>query len=208
MLKAIEPARCDYVAEAMELLSEITEEIDRFEKDLSFMENCKKLAQFCYDCLDGQLKQKAGLFLIEISVFPATETEKELSGFEELFYNMAEDGLSNDIDFIRCRARLLAEQGKFRKSAELWSNICEIRKSQATSQNQRSWEWWRAKFYELACLAKWPQTKKQQLSHTIEILENSFSDIPPLWAEKLSSLKARLYRDSQQSTQVNPVREQ
>jgi hypothetical protein len=153
------------------------------------MWNCKKLAQFCCDCLEGQLKQRAGLLLVEISVFPATRTEKELSGFEEMLHNIAKAGLSNDIDFIRCRARVLAEQGKFHKAAELWSEIAKIRKEELASSNRRSWKWWRARFYELACLAELPQANKQQLRHIIEVLENSFSDIPPLWAEKLSLLK-------------------
>ena len=189
LLKAIKPGCCDYAGEAMELLLEVTEKIDRFEKDLSFMKSCKKLAQFCCDCLEGQLKQRAGLFLIETSVFSATKTEKELSGFEQMLHNIAKAGFSNDIDFIRCRARVLAEEGKFQKAAELWSEICAVRKEESASSNSRSWKWWRAKFYELACLAKWPQTNKQQLRHTIEILENSFTDIPPLWSEKLSLLK-------------------
>jgi hypothetical protein len=190
LLKAIEPGCCDYVGEAMELLFEVVDRIERFQKsDLSFMWNCKKLAQFCCDCLEGQLKQRAGLLLIEIFVFPATKTEKELSGFEEMLHNMAKAGLNNDIDFIRCRAKVLAEQGKFHKAAKLWSEICTVRKEESASSNRRSWKWWRAKFYELDCWAKQPQTQKKEVLHTIEVLENSFTDIPPLWAEKLSLLK-------------------
>jgi len=39
------------------------------------------------------------------------------------------------------------------------------------------------------CLAKIPRPHKKDILHTIEVLENSFADIPPLWAEKLNSLK-------------------
>jgi hypothetical protein len=174
----------------MELLSKIIDEIDRFQKyDSSFMENCKKLAQFCYDCLDGWEKQKAMLFSIEISTFTQIKDSRKLSAYEKLLDNLAENGLSNDIDFIRCKARLLAEQNKFGEAAALWAKICEIQKARPASGNLRSWKWWRAKFYELDCWAKRPQTQKNDVLHTIEVFENTFPDIPPLWAEKLTLLK-------------------
>jgi len=190
LVKAVQSNGCEYVAEAMKLLSEIVDEIDRFQKDdSSLTDNCEKLAQFCYDCLDGEIKQRAVLFLIEMSVFAETKKINKLSVFERLLDNMARAGLSEDVDFIRCRARLLARQGKFNKAAGLWAQLAETRKTELHSANQRSWKWWRAKYYELYCWSKCPQTKKDSLSHTIEVLENSFTDIPPLWAEKLSLLK-------------------
>jgi len=193
LVRATESSGCEHVAEAMKLLSEIVDEIDRFQKDKpSFMDNCKKLAQFCYDCLDGKIKQRAALLLIEISVFAETKRQDKLSGFEKLLDNMAKAGLSEDVDFIRCRARLLARQGKFNEAARLWAHIAQMRKSESLSASRRSWKWWRAKYYELYCWAKCPQTKKDSLSHTIEVLENSFTDIPALWAGKLSSLKQEI----------------
>ena len=190
LVRAAQSGGCEHVAEAMKLLSEIVDEIDRFQKDeSSLMDNCKELAQFCYDCLDGKIKQRATLFLIEISVFAETKKRNKLSGFERLLDNMARAGLSEDVDFIRCRARLLARQGKFNKAAGLWAHIGQMRKSQSLSASRRSWKWWRAKYYELCCRAKWPTTEKNSLLHTIEVLENSFTDVPALWAKNISLLK-------------------
>ena len=189
LLRAIDSNNCEYINEAMSLLSEVVDTIDRFEKSGLSFRALKQLAQFCYDCLEGQAKQRAGLFLIEVSIFPTPPREKKLSGFEKLLNGIAKDGLSGDVDFIRCRARLLTEQLKFDRASRLWAQVAEMRKSESPTANQRSWKWWRAKFYELDCWAKRPQTQKTSVLHTIEVLENSFHDIPSLWAEKLNSLK-------------------
>ena len=102
---------------------------------------------------------------------------------------IAKGGLGKSIDFIRCKARLKAGQAEFGEAAVLWAKVCEMRKSDSMPENERSWQWWRAKFYELECLAKEKDESKKQVLHTIEVLENSFTDIPPFWAEKLNILK-------------------
>jgi len=190
LLKAVDSNTCELTGQIMELLSEVVDTIEQFGKnDLSFMWNCKQLAQLCYDCLDGRARQKAALFLIEISLFSATSEEKKLSGFENMLDGMVKEGLSDNVDFIRCRARLLTKQLKFAQAGRLWAEVCEIRKHENPSPNQRSWKWWRAKYYELYCWSKCPQTQKKSVLHTIEVLENNFDGLPPLWAEKFNSLK-------------------
>lgn len=201
------PAICDidhfeYAGEALELLTEIIDQIDflaeQTEDFTDVAENCTQIAQFCYDCLDDQQRRLAGLYLIEAGLFSEDSSAARLQAAEEMLENLSEGAKKNDPDLIRCRARLLCEQGKFERSAELWSELCQIRKNPKAAQ--QSWKWWRAKFYELHC---WMQAAKnnsdslkkqtqQDVLHTIEVLENSFSDIPQFWAGKLSSLK-RLY---------------
>ena len=97
-----------------------------------------------------------------------------------------------DVNFLRCRARLLAEQGKFNKAAKVWAQVAQMRKKDMTPENQRSWKWWRAKFYDLDCWSKSPKTQKQEVLHTIDVLKNSFDNIPPLWAEKLNLLMGEI----------------
>jgi len=176
--------------EAMELLAEIVDRIDQVQEQTEefpkMMRDCKKIAEFCYRC---SRDRQSGLFLAEISIFAAAKEKGKLLEVEELLNNLAEDGADDEVDFIRCRARLLSEQGKFDEAARLWAHVAKIRKSEALSANRRSWKWWRAKFYELNCWAKRPRVQKMDVLHTIEVLENSFPDIPPLWAEKLNSLK-------------------
>jgi len=175
-----------------ELLAEVIERIDEFETEpaglysVEMMENCKKLAKFSYLSLDDR---QPGLFLAEISIFAADKDKEKLSAVEKLLNILAGDGRDDDVDFLRCQARLFCEQGKFERAAGLWAQVAEMRKNELPSSNQRSWKWWRAKFYELHCFSKLTQTKKEEVLHTIEVLENSFHDIPPLWAEKLNFLK-------------------
>ena len=190
LLRAIDPNDCRQIYEARGLLTKIVSEIDRLQVQtdnfVKMMQDSEKIARFYYDCLDNE---KAGLLLAEISIFSADKNQEKLSVIDTLLGNLAQNSDADNVDLLRCRARLLTEQGKFKEAAELWTQVANIRKSDAPSAQQRSRKWWRAKFYELNCWAKCPQTQKTSVLHTIEVLENSFHDIPPLWAEKLSSLK-------------------
>ncbi len=195
LVKAMEHNRCEHISEAMEVLSETAEELDRFEEaDIRFLENCRKLAQISYDCLEGQPQHIAALLLVEMSLFSATREENKLSAFEKLLESMAKEGLSNDVDLMRCRARLFAEQGKFAEAAALWAEVARMRKKAPGKPDLQTWKWWRAKYYELYCRSKCPQTDKQSLLHAIDVLENSFTAIPPLWAERIGLLKRQIDR--------------
>ena len=198
MLAAVELNRCENISEVMELLRQAVENIDLLQTtELNFtrtMQNCKRLAQFCYDCPDNQRHRQAGLLLAEVSAFADAKDQEKLAPADKLLNDITQAGDANDLDIIRCRARLLAAQNKFGQAAQLWSKTCETRKNESPSANQRSWKWWQGKFYELDCWMKMPQTKKEDVLHTIEILESSFVDIPPLWAEKLKSLKQQCHQ--------------
>lgn len=200
LLIAVEPNHCEHTGQTMELLSKITNEIDAMQQKLKnfseTMQNCKRLAQICYVCLDGMEKQQAGLFLAETATFAATKNPEELSTIEKLLDNLAKDSDADDVNLLRCRARLLTEQGNFNQASALWAKICQIRKAQPPSANQQSWKWWRAKFYELYCWSKCADAQKEDVLHAIEVLENSSSNIPSLWAEKLNLLKDKQTRNN------------
>ncbi len=194
MLLAIQDDSGSLAPTVMELLAEVIEKIDEFETEPANpyslqMENCRKLAQFCYLSLNNR---QSGLFLAEISVFTADKNKEKLLEADKLLNNLAGEGKDANVDLLRCRARLFCEQVEFDKAARSWAKIAKIRKNKLPEANQQDWKWWRAKFYELYCWSKCPQTKKEEVLHTIEVLENSFTDIPPLWAEKLNSLKVTL----------------
>ena len=190
MLLAIRLDSGTLADQAIELLCEIIDKIDESESHSdnfsSMIQDCKKLAEFGNICLNNR---QTALLLAEISVFAAFKDKAKLSEVEKLLDNLAEDGKGNDVVLLRCQARLLTEQAKFDQAAKLWAQICRIQKSETDSANQRSWKWWRAKFYELYCLAEQPDSQKENILHTIDVLENSFPGIPSLWAEKLSLLK-------------------
>jgi hypothetical protein len=192
MLLAIQDDSGSPAGAVTELLAEVIDKIDEFKTkpdnpySREMMENCKKLAQFCYSTLNDR---QSGLFLAEISVFAADKNKENLLEADKLLNHLAGDNRDADADLLRCRARLFFEQGKFEQAAELWAKIANMQKNKLPEANQQSWKWWRAKSYELYCWSKCHQTKSKEVLHTIEVLENSFTNIPPLWAEKLNSLK-------------------
>jgi hypothetical protein len=192
LLRAMQPNRCEHIGQAVELLAVIVEEIDRFETaDLGTLENATILAQLTRDCLDGREKHIATLFLIEISALSATDDEKRPAVSEKLLDSIPEEDARDNVDFIRCRARLLTRQGKFEQAAQVWARLAELRRSDPTPEDRRSWKWWRAKYYELYCRSACPRVDKAGLLHAIEVLENSFTAIPPLWAGKFNTLKEK-----------------
>ncbi len=192
LLKACQQDSCRYTHQAMSLLSEIIENIDTLQvqqdRFLQAAGNCRRLAQICFGCLEDL---QAGLFLVETSVFAANKNDDKLAEIEKLLDSLTTEDNEQNIDIIRCRARLFTEQKKYQDAAKLWSQICKSRQEKDFYSNSRSFQWWRAKYYELLCWSKLPKTEKQQVLHTIEVLENTFNDIPLLWAEKLKSLKQK-----------------
>jgi hypothetical protein len=102
----------------------------------------------------------------------------------------------NDVNGLRAQARLLMAKGDFSQSARLWAKIAEIRRNDTTELNQKSYNWWQAKFYELECLAKLPSTNAEEIRHTIEVLQNSYAEIPSPWAKKLNGLKEQLQNNN------------
>ncbi|UCC21576.1 MAG: hypothetical protein JSW23_07095, partial [Planctomycetota bacterium] len=181
---------CEHTGAVKELLSDIISEIEEYESRTGdfneMMQEVKTATRFCYDCSPDE---QSSLLLAEVCVLAAGKDKEKLSEAEALLENIAQTA---DVDIIRCRARLSSEQGKFDKAAGLWAQVAEMRKNESPAANQRSWKWWRAKYYELRCWAKCPQTNKTDVLHTIEVLENSFADIPALWAERLNSLKKQM----------------
>jgi hypothetical protein len=196
LLAAIGLDRTDYVIEAMALLSEIINKIDQLQEQSNdfpkLVSNCEKIARYCERISLSTFGlvpvSKARIYLAEISVFAALNKQEKLLAVKKLLDDLPSNDNNDIADFTRCRARLLTARGKFVEAARLWAQIAKM---QQNNTNQRTWKWWRAKFYELDCFAKMPQTEKQGVLHTIEVLESSYTDIPPLWAEKLNLLKQK-----------------
>ncbi len=191
MNSAVMPDSGSLAPEVTQLLSEVVENIEQFETGAGdfnkMLDNCRELAEFSNKSLNNR---QTALLLAEFLVFAADNEQSRLIEAENLLNIFAGQTDTNDVDFLRCRARLLTEQHRFDEAARLWAKLCRMQeKSEMSPANQRSWKWWRAKYYELYCWSKLPQTKKEDVSHSIEILENSFRNIPPLWAGKLSLLK-------------------
>jgi hypothetical protein len=197
LLLAIDPNNKEHAIEAMELLSDITDHIDQLEQQANdfrgLVENCLRLAQYCETIALSTFGlipvRQARLHLVELSIFAASRDQEKLFQAEKLLTDMTKGAQDQDVDTLRCRARLRTEQSQFGEAARLWAQIAEMRRSETSQAPGRTQKWWRAKYYELYCWAKLSQTRKEDILHAIEVLENSFTDIPPLWAGKLLVLK-------------------
>ena len=189
LVGVVRRGHCEYSDEVLELLGEIAEQVDmlelRAEDFVEMMRDCKNLAEFAYGCKEGR---EAGILLAEITVF-AAEGNGELSNVEDFVGKLSVKSDGDDVDLLRCRGRLLCKQGEFEEASWFWSQIARIRKDEGSSAKRQSWKWWRAKYYELFCWVNGSGGKKEDVAHTIEVLENSYEQIPPLWGGKLGLLK-------------------
>ncbi len=189
MVLAIRMDSGSLAPEVTKLVGEVVDKIEHLQSQAQnfnkMIDDCKKLANFSYVI---QNNNQTARLLAETLILSAEKKNGKLLQALEILNKIARDD-GEDIDSVRCRARLLREQGKFEQAAKLWVKICKLRKNKIPTANRRSWNWWRAKYYELDCWAKSPQTKKQDVLHTIDVLESSFPEIPPLWAKKLRILR-------------------
>jgi tetratricopeptide (TPR) repeat protein len=164
---------------AAQITSEIVNKIELWQQDANdfnqMLLDCNTLADFANKSLNSR---QTALILAELSILQGKRFLTPFSQTDE-----------NDITWLRVQARLLMQEGSFEKSAKLWAKIAESRRYETTGSNQKSYGWWQAKFYELYCLANIPQPDKQNIRHAIEVLQNSYTDIPRPWAEKLNGLK-------------------
>jgi hypothetical protein len=205
LLSAFDSCQCQISEGAMEVLAEIAERIDQLEANNSDfaakLRNYKKLAQICLDCSGGGQRYLAELRMAEFSIFEAAKDSEKLSAVENLLDGLAKKEAGDNADLIRCRARLLTSHGKFEQAAGLWSKLCEMEKDGSQPQVSRSYKWWQGKYFELYCLSKMGQIKKEDLLHCIEVLENSFADIPQFWGEKLKKLKKDVATEGTEGTE-------
>jgi hypothetical protein len=177
VLRAVLDSRIDECAESMADFGE-------------YIYNCDRLAQYCMGCGRAEGMGPAELIRAEIAVLAAGDDKEKLGEAEQILIKLAKRGYDNDIDWLRCKARLLKAKGRFADAARTWGRICTALRTTGASQRQ-SRQWWRAKFYEIQCWAKLPDTTKADVAHAVEVLASSFRDIPTFWAAKLEELKSR-----------------
>jgi len=168
-------------------------------QDDTMLHNCIRLAEYA-DRFGHS--RRSSLILAEFNLLLPKPQKSKLDEIERTLSACESRG---DINWLRCRARLLGVRGEFKRSAELWAQISRIRRADKPSPDERSWRWWRAKYYELYCVAQLPDAKKQSIIHTIEVLENTFEGIPPPWAEKLRLLKGQASGSSALAPFISPA---
>jgi hypothetical protein len=143
--------------------------------------------------------------LAELSIFAAGEQRQKLLEIEKQLADMADSIGEQNVDLLRCRARLLRALGKYDEAGELWSQICLMRKTTTPWENSPSRLWWRAKFYQFDCQSRTSAGHRKEILHGLDVLEPSFGEIPEPWSRKLSALKKSLEQGNLESIAGNSL---
>ncbi len=178
--------------EAAILLAEIIPQIDGYRQTAAnwpaFITDCAKLARLSLTGDREVYRPQIALISAEIAILAAPHTGDDLEKPTEILDTLGKQGYSGDINHRRCMARLLAAKKDYPHAAAAWAAICRAHTSQNAS-DKPSWNWWRAKYYQILCWSRLPDTTEAGLVHAVEVLQNSYREIPPLWAQNLADLK-------------------
>ncbi len=177
--------KCQIRHTVTEVLRSIAERSDEHQDDQNFpllIRDALEVAERYVGCFEQDGKNDIMLCMAELYTFTdANNLPKAAELFSQLppiQYNQ----------YIRCKARLTAAQGDFDGAGRLWAELADMHRV-PSGPDERSWQWWRAKYYELWCLSRSEDFARADICHLIEVLENSYSAIPDLWAKKLAALK-------------------
>ena len=192
LVKTITPDNCEMAGQVILILAQTLESMDRYEvTSLNFelyAVNCQKLADYCLACAPDDWIDQARLISAEIYIFAAQGDKNKLAEIEKILTGPNAGFADNDIDYLRCRARLSAAGGDFDKAAAFWGRICTAAKP-ASSAITPPGRWWQAKYGQLNCRSKLSDISAGQLSHAVDVLQNSYTDIPRFWTKQLAELK-------------------
>ncbi|AQT68423.1 hypothetical protein STSP2_01583 [Anaerohalosphaera lusitana] len=146
------------------------------------------LADKCLRILPTPTAKLTWAELTILSQTTDTPNRTDLNEIREILEELTQTEYSESVPYLRCRARFFTLQNKFTQARRLWTTIAAHRKS-AQNSNTPSWQWWRAKYHELQNWSQTPKTNPADLNHAVDVLLNSFSEIPEPWPEKFVSLK-------------------
>jgi hypothetical protein len=191
LLPAAESNGCEWSEQGMEVLSAVLAgPVDQWAEEMSdfgvYIQNCDRLGRHYLECAQPERWPLAGLICAEFTVLAGGQDKEKLAEAEGILIKLAGEGFDNDIDWLRCKARLLMAKGEFAAASRAWGRIRAASKSAAGKQNR---QWWRARFYEIQCWSKLGDTTGADVGHAIEVLQHTCSDIPRFWAMKLEALK-------------------
>ncbi len=148
-----------------------------------------ELASVCRENTSGAVADLAGTYLAEFKVFAAEYDPMALHRAATILDEITAR-TKPDVDLARARARVLMKQSQYGLAAALWDLIAASTKADIAHAQSRPETWWRAKYYQLFCVSKTKPPQDAVIFHTIEVLENSYSEIPRLWSARFTELKA------------------
>ena len=179
---------------AAAIVTEILENIDQYEDKVedfnAFTKKCRNLARFAAASInDDEQAENFEKKYIEISIIAAQKNSKTIDVVKSLLNETANRN-GDDIDYLRCRARLYMKQDRYADAFPIWSSITQARKPRSRSAGKPP-KWWRAKYYALKCYAKISDPKNNDLNRAIDILTTTNKNILPFWKKKLANLKSK-----------------
>jgi len=191
LLPAGESNGCGWSGLGLEVLSAVLAgPVDQWAEEMpdfaALIQNCYRLGQRLAECVRQKQRPLAGLIYAEFNVLAGGQDKEKLAEAEGILIKLAGEGFDNDIDWLRCKARLLMAKGEFAAASRAWGRIRAARKTAAGKQSR---EWWRAKFYEIQCWGKLSDTTGAEVVHAVEVLLHTYRNIPEFWAMKLQVLK-------------------
>jgi hypothetical protein len=110
-----------------------------------------------------------------------------LASIETIIAAAEKDIGPNHEPLIRAKARMLMLKQDWQEAGAHWGRLCERLIYQAKG-DQRSWQWWRAKYYQILCWSKGKDATKEELARRIEVIRSSCGPVPELWEKKLKAM--------------------
>ncbi|MBN1795170.1 MAG: hypothetical protein JW804_00705 [Sedimentisphaerales bacterium] len=176
---------CCFYNEASGLVNNTLLQIENFNKDPNTIKNCLTIAEFLNQC-DNQPLTK---LLLAEAILLCPEN-KQIEQVKNLV-SQAKQGYNTDnLQLIRCQARLNQETGRFSEAALLWGKIAASL-DKAKENETINWCWWRAKYYQLYCAYEAGENP-EDVSHVIDVLRADRAEISAPWEEKLAQLQQNL----------------
>ncbi|MBE0537704.1 MAG: hypothetical protein IH624_18725 [Phycisphaerae bacterium] len=187
---AFDTLTCDAAPAVYAILTNIVERIEQYQStpadDARLADKCRRLAALCLDCADAPGRPQVELLYAEITLLAQAPHEPAPAKIEQILNDPAHE--HHHADWLRCRARLLTAQGRHDEAFAAWA---ALRESLAkTTDPARPWQWWQAKYYELLSFRQSSPDNHAKVAHAVAVLQGAFSDIPPIWAQKLTALQA------------------
>jgi hypothetical protein len=178
---------CIYSGAAERMIGDYLEDIEEMRDDEqsynSTVNFSKKIARLIYDCTADC---RSAALLTEFTALDTSSNDNELADANEILSGVQCD---ENPDAIRAKARLAQRMGDFAEAARLWARAAQV--YEFAQQQERPWQWWRAKYEQLECAAGAGEDK-EQIRHAIEVMIGSYNDIPAMWDKKLKLLAKRL----------------
>ena len=121
-------------------------------------------------------------------VFPVEGIKADLIGRASMVMNtlQLEGDFSQQMWFVHCQAMVAYSQGHYESARQYWFRLRQAA-SADSDQAMLVWYWWEGRLFGLYSLLGGGEC--EQVSHIVEVIESSRTDIPDPWAGRLKALR-------------------